>query len=371
MMARVKRYIGVGLYGIFMILSLMVVAWFVSDGCDYSNVPLLLSCMFPVVALYCGSTAFLSRKRRFKAWVILPFAIIGNMAIALAPFVLVESSGNSEYVCIALFESMSEVLKSFSVWVCVCAVALGLLSLLFLFKRNDDSPQYRALLRKAILVELAAFSIAAIIVLGRGIYFFVSGASALYIVTILLNYIVNMLLLAWLLSKVVSATNKHFFELVNVSTKATAKPTAVLEKLVASESDEVLRASFYLLMLVNPAARTLRINESISPRTGFFHIETEYEVSIPKDLQGSDIVVPASFQDKRELTNDLKMLDSDGKRLERLKDRETREYTELAFAIVGEALTGCTREEALSFSKEVMTIVFGSNYRACPGGRGS
>lgn len=224
----------------------------------------------------------------------------------------------------------------------------------------DDTPKSRAQLRKLILLDLAFFLVASASVLILAIVLVVINSKCLVFGPILMDFAIDMLFLAWLMAKVISASNKYFFKGVALSCTLQSQIDKILDRLAPAKTKNEALSLLLLTALLNPSKQTKRINESIRSSGRFFHIETEYEITVPPILQGETVVVPAAIQDKRELTFALKYTDEHEQTLERLKDTEAKQYITHSLAIAIKCLVGSTKSDALRISNTIASFILNS-----------
>lgn len=221
----------------------------------------------------------------------------------------------------------------------------------------------RPLLRKLILAELAVFALFSVAVLALSVAtLFLSDKTCIFYVPLLMAFVLDMLFLAWLMAKIIAARNDNFFEKIHViKERQENETTKLLSQFDSMRSAKAIQGSLLLTMLLSPSRRTKRINESIRPAKRFFHVSTEYEIAIPDYFHGETVVVPASIQDIRELTFDLKFRDGDGHRLERLKDREAEKYVSQAIFLAIKKLCKCSDVNGRIVSDDIARRIVGAN----------
>ncbi|MDN4470361.1 hypothetical protein [Gordonibacter sp. RACS_AR68] len=142
----------------------------------------------------------------------------------------------------------------------------------------DDTPKSRAQLRKLILLDLAFFLVASASVLILAIVLVVINSKCLVFGPILMDFAIDMLFLAWLMAKVISASNKYFFKDVALSCtlqsqtdKFVLEPCSV-EKYLREDAENRVHLmiykgelpSCYSIMISEPSQEELKSENAVT-----------------------------------------------------------------------------------------------------------
>lgn len=210
-----------------------------------------------------------------------------------------------------------------------CIIISFLLNRLKIGYTGDNGPKSRAYSRKLIMLYLGIFLLFTGVILVASVF-----KPNIYYIIPLAFFAVEMFILAWLLARIISAPTPHAWLYQNIEQCCGEKERSlnrIFDRLRPLTPDSAA-SIFCLQMFVIPSTLIKRINEIIAPCSRFYQIDTEFEIDTSFFKHDHRVIFPAHIQDKRELTNELRISNEKGETLSRLNDDDLCRYLAKALA---------------------------------------